>query len=59
MSSRLLDIARKFNVFYLNGNFTMKVFVLISTFFLPFTIEIFIAFIFFQSLSNMYTKNNE
>lgn len=28
MSSRLLDIARKFNVFYLNGNFTVKVFVL-------------------------------
>lgn len=29
MSSRLLDIARKFNVFYLNGKFRSEVFVLI------------------------------
>lgn len=30
MSSRLLDIARKFNVFYLNGKLPLKLFVLIS-----------------------------
>jgi Domain of unknown function (DUF4743) len=30
MSSRLLDIARKFNVFYLNGKVTIWLFVLIS-----------------------------